>query len=133
MGNFTGGGSICVCVRAPMKSFSIMQCIFDQPLSESLKPFHHFLFFLRNGITWIIWHQRNDLNRNVIERLVEKTHQVVWDSLLDYDRLEWQRTLTDLEKVPEVPYQDVLNQFDIVWCVTCLIVTHSNLVVTWKV
>ena len=133
MGNFIGGGSIRVCVCAPMKSFSIMQYVFNQPLSESLKSFHHFWFFLRNGIMWIIWHQRNDSNRNGIERLVEKTHQVVWDSLLDCGRLEWQRTLTNLEKVPEMACQDVLNKFSIVWCVKGLIVTHSNLVVNWKV
>lgn len=57
----------------------------------------------------------------------------MWDSLLDYGRLEWQRTLTDSEKVPEVAYQDVLNEFDSIWRVKGLIVTHSIIVITWKV
>ena len=43
---------------------------------------------------------------------VEKTHQVVWDSSLDYDRLEWQQTLTDSEKTLDVAYEDVLKEFD---------------------
>ena len=30
-------------------------------------------------------------------------------------------------------YEDVLTKFDDVWCVKGLIVTHNNLVVTWKV
>lgn len=62
-----------------------------------------------------------------------KTHQFVWDSLLDHDRLEWQQTLDDLENALDVAYQDVLKGFDSIWCVKSLIVTQSNLVVTWKV
>jgi hypothetical protein len=59
-----------------------------------------------------------------------KTHQFVWDSLLDHDRLEWQQTLDDLENALDVAYQDVLKGFDSIWCVKSLIVTQSNLVVT---
>lgn len=40
---------------------------------------------------------------------MEKTHQVVLDSLRDYGRHEWQRTLTDWEKTPYVAYKDVLK------------------------
>jgi hypothetical protein len=39
---------------------------------------------------------------------VEKNHQVVWDSLLDYGGYEWQCTLEDLEKSPDIAYNDVL-------------------------
>ena len=56
----------------------------------------------------------------------------MWDSLLDYGRLEWQRTLTDLEKTLDVSYEEALKGFDNVWCVKGLIVTLINLVVTWK-
>jgi hypothetical protein len=62
-----------------------------------------------------------------------KNNQVVWDPLLDYGRLEWQCTLQDLEKNLDVAYDDVLREFDKVWCVKGLIVTRRNLVVTWKV
>lgn len=45
-------------------------------------------FLLRSGLWWIIWRQRNDLMFNVIQWPSEKTHQVVWNSLLDYGRFE---------------------------------------------
>jgi hypothetical protein len=38
----------------------------------------------------------------------------------------WRKTLY-------VAYEDVLKKFDNVWCVKNLIVTHIDLVVTWKV
>lgn len=55
---------------------------------------------------------------------------MVWDCLLDSGRLEWQRTLQDLERAPNIAYQDMLKEFDYVWCVKGLIVTLSD---TWKV
>ena len=58
---------------------------------------------------------------------------MVWDSLIDYGRLEWQWTLHDLEKAPNFAYEDVLNEFDSVLCVKSLINTHSNLLISWKV
>ena len=64
---------------------------------------------------------------------MKKTHQVVWDSLLDNGRLEWQWTLRDLDIAPNVAYEDVLEVSDNVWCAQDLIVTYSNIVVTWKV
>jgi hypothetical protein len=98
----------------------------------------------------IIWCQRNDQNLNALPRPVKKLHQVVWDSLLGYGRLEWQRTLMVLEKTLDVAYEDVLKvcqkkkkknkkkedvlkEFDNVWRVKGLIVTRIHLVVTWKV
>lgn len=47
------------------------------------------------------------------------------------NRIDWQRTLKDLENAPDVAY--VLRMFGEVWCVKALIATKSNLVVTWKV
>jgi hypothetical protein len=49
---------------------------FDRPLNSSLKPFS------------CIWFQHNDLVFNATHKPVEKTHQVVWDSLTDYGRLK---------------------------------------------
>lgn len=37
------------------------------------------------------------------------------------------------KKTLDVAHQDVLDEFDLVWCVKELIVAHSNLVVIWKV
>jgi hypothetical protein len=61
---------------------------------------------------------------------MEKTHQVIWDALHDYDMIEWQQTLSDLEKALDIAYQDVLNEVDLIWGVKVLIMTRSNLVVT---
>ena len=36
------------------------------------------------------------------------------------------------KKAPDVAYRDILNKFDLTWGVKGLIVTQSNLVVTWK-
>ena len=41
--------------------------------------------------------------------------------------------LNELEKAPEIAYLDVLKEFDLVWCGKGLIVTRSDLVVTWTV
>jgi hypothetical protein len=48
--------------------------------------------------------------------LSEKAHNIVRDSLI-----ECQHTLSDLEKVLDVAYQDVLYEFDFVWCVKVLL------------
>jgi hypothetical protein len=116
----------------PRKSFSMLQCLFDQPLCKTLKRFNRIWFFLRSGLPWIIWRQRNDLIFNKLQWPIEKTRQIIWDALQDYGRIEWKRTLRDLEKAPDVAYHDILNNFDLIWGVKGLIVTRSNLVVTWK-
>lgn len=70
---------------------------------------------------------------NDVQWPIEKTHQAIWDVLQDYSRIEWKRTLLDLEKAPDVAYQDILEELDLIWGGKGLIVTRSNLVVTWKV
>ena len=63
---------------------------------------------------------------------IEKTRQIVWDALQGYGRIEWKRMLRDLEKTPNMAYHDILNKFDLTWGVKGLIMTQSNLVITWK-
>ena len=67
---------------------------------------------------------------NVVQWPIEKTHQKIWIALHDYGRIEWQQTLSYLEKGLDVAYQDVLNEFDLNLRVKDLVVTWSNLVVT---
>ena len=64
---------------------------------------------------------------------MERTHQVVWYSFYNYGKLEWHQTLTDLEKAPDVAYEDILQELNNGWCVKDVIVICNNLVVTWKV
>ena len=63
----------------------------------------------------------------------EKMHQVIWSALQDYGRIEWKHTLSYLKKAPNVTYQDILKKIGSFFGVNGLIVTRSNLVVTWKV
>ena len=65
---------------------------------------------------------------NSLQWPIEKTHQVIWDALPDYDRIEWKDSFSDLEKAPDVAYQDILKEFDSIWGVKGLVVTRSNLV-----
>ena len=61
---------------------------FDQPLCKPLRRFSRIWFFLRSGLLWIIWRQRNDGILNKVQWPVEKTCQVIWDALHDYGRVE---------------------------------------------
>ena len=76
----------------------MMQCLFDQPLRKTLKWVSCIWFCLRSGLQWIIWRQRNDLVFSTLQWLIEKTHQVIWDALQGYSRIEWKHTRLDLEK-----------------------------------
>lgn len=64
---------------------------------------------------------------------MKKDQQVVWDVLINHKKIKLQNTLKDLVKTPNVAYQDVLDKFDEVWGVRCLVLSHSNLVMTCKV
>ena len=70
---------------------------------------------------------------NEVQRPIEKTHQVIWDAFQVYGRIKWKRTLLDLENVPDVAYQAAINKINSIWGVKGLIMTRSNLVITWKV
>lgn len=35
-----------------------------------------------------------------------KTHHVIWGALLDYGRIEWQKTLKDIDRAPNVAYDE---------------------------
>ena len=91
-----------------LKSFSMLQCLFDQPLCTTLKGFSCIWFFLRSDLAWIIWWQQNDLVLNNLQWPIEKTRQVIWDALHDYGRIElkWERHVIPLGWVLEpLPYK----------------------------
>ena len=109
----------------------MLKCPFDQPMCKTPRRFNRIWFFLRSGLPWIIWRQRNDGIFNKVQWPVEKTRQVIWDALQDYGRIEWKWALKDLEEAPDVAYQNILKEFDSTWGVKNLIAIWSNLVVTW--
>jgi hypothetical protein len=87
---------------------------------------------MRSGLLWITWRQQNDSIFNNMQWVIEKTRQVIWDALQYYARIEWKRTMRDLEEALDVAYDhDVLTEFVSTWGVTNLIMTQSNLVVMW--
>ena len=45
----------------------------------------------------------------------------MWETLIDYGRIKWQKTLKDYEDVLDLRKEDVLKEFDLVWCVRELI------------
>ena len=114
------------------KFFFMLQCLFDQPLCKTLTQFSRNWLFLRSGLPWIIWRQRYDLISNRLQWSIEKTLQIIWDTLQDYGRIEGKWTPRDLEKAVDVAYHDILNNFDLIWGVKGLIVTQSSLIILWK-
>ena len=98
---------------------------------QNSQLFRSHLVFLRSGLLWILWRQQNDLVFDNVQWPIEKTRQIIWDALQDYGMIEWKRTLRDLEKALDAAYDDMLNEFQLIWRVKNLIVTRSNLVVTW--
>jgi hypothetical protein len=55
----------------PWKSFTMIQCLYAQPLSKTLKCFNHIWFFL-SGLPWIIRCQQKDSVFNALQWLVRK-------------------------------------------------------------
>lgn len=103
----------------PHHFFSMLQCSFDEWLNKSPKNFTKIRFFVRNGLPVITWKQRYYLVSNVVNRLLENVHQVVWDSLMNYDRIEWQRSLKELARAPDMAYMKIFSKNLIfLWCVT---------------
>jgi hypothetical protein len=74
---------VCVCVFWHKLKIQLQQGIKlpYQPLCKTLKRFSRIWFFLRSGLMWIIWRQRNDLDFNPLQWPIEKTRQVIWDAL----------------------------------------------------
>ena len=87
--------------------------------------------FLEVEFPWSIWRQRYDGIFNKAQWPIEKTRQVIWNAFQNYGRIEWEWTLKDLEEAPDVAYQDIVKKFDSTWGIKNLIMTRSNLVVTW--
>ena len=99
--------------------------------AKHLRRFSRIWLFLRSGLPWIIWRQRNDGIFNKIQWPIQKTHQVIWDAFQDYGTIEWKQTLKDSEEALDVAYEDILKEFNSTHGVKNLIATRSNSTVTW--
>ena len=72
----------------PHKSLLMMQCLFHQHLCNTLERFNRIWFSLKSGLPWFIWRQKNNLVLNALQWPIEKTHQVIWETLQSYGRIE---------------------------------------------
>ena len=109
------------------KSFSMMQCLLHQALCKTLKLFiapswgvssHGILTAMEWFGFWCFSMTCGEVTPRCVGLL-----------LLDYERIEWQQTLTNLGKASDMAYQDVLEEFNLVWCVKSLLATCNNLTV----
>ena len=103
--------------RGPHHFFSMLQCSFDEWLNKSPKNFTKIRFFVRNGLPMITWKTKVWLGFQCCKLVVGDVHQVVWDSLMNYDRIEWKRSLKDLARAPDMAYMKTFsqNQFTILY------------------
>ena len=85
--------------------------ILDQPVCNRLDGLAASSSFLEVDFLGFFWHQWNDEIFVKVQWPIEKTPRIIWDALQDYGRIEWKRMLKDLEKAPDVAYQDILKDF----------------------
>lgn len=101
----------------PRKPFSTLQCFFDENLPSTLRNYHSGWFFLYSRVTWIIGATEWSLFSIPPTGMLRKSTRLLWDVLLGFGRVEWQRILKDLEKAPDVAYNDDLKSiFNGVMC-----------------
>lgn len=79
---------------------------------QLIHTFQSYLVLLetRPSMNYLAWTKR--FGFDALRWPINKTHQVVCDSLIDYGRLEWQQTLAYLKTMFEAAYQNVPNKFD---------------------
>lgn len=89
---------------------------------------------LKNRPNFILYHFSHSYDIDLCARLLSGSIAFGFFLISGLPWIIWrQRTLEDLEKAPDVVYEDVLNEFDSTWGSKGLIVTRSNVFVTWKV
>ncbi len=82
----------------PRKPLSLKQCLFNCKLLNSLKRFSLLWALLCGIVLWSIWIKWNDLIFNLVKWQDAKLRKVMWDSLLNYGRMEWKHTLVMVQK-----------------------------------
>jgi hypothetical protein len=88
--------------------------------------------FLRGITLWGIWISRNDV---VFKHEVwnePRIQQYIWDSLLDYGRLDWSKTKARLNSAPPEQKQNILSGFDSRWTRRKIIASRLDLTVKWN-
>lgn len=67
------------------------------------------LWSLLKGITlWVLWIERNDLVFNGEWWHVQKIHNLIWKSLFEYGRVDWERCVVKIKKFPNVEHKKLM-------------------------
>ncbi|KAG0575152.1 hypothetical protein KC19_VG322200 [Ceratodon purpureus] len=119
--------------QSPAKAYSLEQCIFGKRIRLRMMGALRAWALLRGIIVWGSWILRNDA---VFEETVwsnARSRRYIWDSLLEYGRVEWDRTLKKLKfaKSPEKA-QSALCEFDSTWTIFEVFCVRDGLRVSWK-
>jgi hypothetical protein len=118
---------------SPAATFTLEQCLFGRRVRLRRMGTLKIWALLRGVVIWGCWILRNDA---VFERVFwtdTKIRNYVWDSLLEYGRVDWIRTKRKISKAktPEKS-QRALGAFDAVWTTNDLLCVRSGFSVTWK-
>jgi len=95
----------------PRKTLSLKQCLFNCRLPNSLRRFNLVWALLCGIVLWSIWIEWNDLIFNLVKWWDARLRRIMWDSLLNYGRVEWKHTLAMIQKYPKKKCK-ILELFD---------------------
>ena len=118
---------------APPKSFSFQQCLFGQHVRFRRNSITKIWSLVRGIGLWTIWRSRNCKVFEGVLWPIQQIKAFVWDSLLDYGRLAWKRTLAALKKCTnDGQIRATLLSFDSNWLARNILGTRTNLKVKWN-
>jgi hypothetical protein len=114
----------------PRKALILKQCIFNGRLPNNLRTFSLVWALLCGIALWSIWIKRNDLIFNSLKWHDVKLRRVMWDSLLDYGKMERKHTLAMIQKYLEKRGK-LLELFDKIWCPHQVICARAGKKIRW--
>ncbi len=76
------------------------QCVFAAKSPRQVQRVENIWCLLKGITLWTLWIERNDLVFNNERWNVVKIHKVIWDALLDYGRVAWNRCMKLILKTP---------------------------------
>lgn len=66
------------------------------------------MVFAQGNTLWVLWIERNDLIFNGEWRHAQKIHNFIWKSLFEYGRVDWERCVVEIKKIPNVEHKKLM-------------------------